>query len=114
MDYSAQMATPPWPSPKLGRIVNEAAEQGDEYARKILKRAGSWNFRLADEAIRALAFDQEASFVVGVWGSTIIEGKFQRKEMARLLAAAYPQARLCVPEHDAAEGAIQLALSAVS
>ena len=27
MDYSAQMATPPWPSPKLGRIVNEAAEQ---------------------------------------------------------------------------------------
>ena len=114
MDYSAQMATPPWPSPKLGRIVNEAAEQEDEYARKILKRAGSWNFRLADEAIRALAFDQEASFVVGVWGSTIIEGKFQRKEMARLLAAAYPQARLCVPEHDAAEGAIQLALSAVS
>ena len=114
MDYAAQMAAPPWPTPGLGRIVNEAASQGDSYALTILKRAGAWNFKLVEDAVELLGFAKDEAFRVGLWGSTILHGAYQRAEMIRLLKAAYPQVRVCLPTHDAAQEAVRMALQALA
>ena len=114
MDCAAQMAAPPWSSPGLGRIVNEAASQGDPYALAILRRAGAWNFKLVEEAVGLLGFGRDETFRVGLWGSTILHGTCQRTEMVRLLKAAYPQVHLCLPSHDAAQEAVLMALDALA
>ena len=113
MDYAAQIATPPWPSPGLGRWVNEAASQGDSYALAILRHAAKWNFRLIDDAAKLLGFQASDLFRVGLWGSTILNGAFQQEELTRLLLAAYPLAHLCLPMHDAAQEAVEMALQAL-
>lgn len=110
MDHAAKMATPPWETPGVGRIVDASARAGDPYAIAILRHAGEWNYKLADELIRALALDKTGEITVGIWGSAILKSDIQRAEMERLLLEKYPQAKLCGPERDAAEGAVAWAL----
>ena len=110
MDHCAKMASPPWETPGVGHIVDASARKGDPYAVAILRHAGAWNFKLADELIRALGLDRESEITVGIWGSAILKSDIQRAEMERLLLERYPQARLKGPERDAAEGAAQWAI----
>lgn len=110
MDHCAKMSSPPWETPGVGHIVDASARKGDPYACAILRHAGEWNFKLADELIRALGLDREESITVGIWGSAILKSDIQREEMQRLLHEAHPQAVLKGPEQDAAEGAVRWAL----
>ena len=113
MDYAMALYAPPWESPGLGRAVNAAAEAGDSYAQRIMERAAACGFELVDELVRALGFDREAAFDVGVWGSTIVKGRVQREAFARILAERYPQARLVIASRDAAQGAVCWALERI-
>ena len=110
MDYAMAMFGPPWPSPRLGAAVSAAADEGDRYAREILDRAAACNFDLLDELARALGYTAEDSFAVGLWGSTIVLGQYQRAQLTRLMKDAYPQAQIVIAERNAAEGAVLWAI----
>ena len=110
MDYAMAMFGPPWPTPRLGGAVSAAAEEGDPYAKEILDRAAACNFDLLDELIRALGYTAEDSFAVGLWGSTIVLGKYQRAQLTRMMKNAYPGAQMVIAERNAAEGAVLWAL----
>ena len=110
MDYAMAMFGPPWPTPRLGAAVSAAADEGDRYAREILDRAAACNFDLLDELARALGYTAEDSFAVGLWGSTIVLGKYQRAQLTRLMTSAYPGAQIVIAERNAAEGAVAWAL----
>lgn len=110
MDYTMELYGPPWQSPGLGRVVNEAALAGDAEAMALLERAAQWNVDLLGELVVPLGFDRETQFTVGIWGSTIIKGAYQRAVFERLLARRYPNSRLAVSDRDAAQGAVAWAL----
>lgn len=110
MDYGMAMFGPPWPTPRLGAAVGAAAEAGDARAREILGRAAACNFDLIDELARALGYGREDAFLVGLWGSTIVKGRYQQEKLRELIRAAYPQAQVVVSSRDAAQGAVLWAL----
>lgn len=110
MDYGMQMFGPPWPTPRLGAAVSEAALAGDPYACRILDRAAAWNYDLLHELAGALGFAHEDAFTIGLWGSTIVKGQYQQAALKRLLSEAYPNAQVVIAEIDAAQGAVQWAL----
>ena len=110
MDYAMAMFGPPWPTPRLGAAVSAAADEGDPRAREILDRAAACNFDLLDELARALGYTAEDSFAVGLWGSTIVLGQYQRAQLTRLMKSAYPGAQMVIAERNAAEGAVLWAL----
>ena len=110
MDYGMAMFGPPWPSPRLGAAVSAAAEQGDRSACMVLERAAACNFDLLDELCRALGYSAEDSFAVGLWGSTIVKGAYQRAQLTRLMKEQYPHAEIVIAKRDAAEGAVAWAL----
>ena len=110
MDYGMQMFGPPWPTPRLGAAVGEAALAGDPSACMILDRAAAWNYDLPHELAGVLGFAREDAFTIGLWGSTIVKGQYQQAALKRLLGEAYPHARVVIAEIDAAQGAVQWAL----
>lgn len=110
MDYSMAMMKPPWASPNLGPAVNQAAENGDPYAQEILRSAGEWMFKLAEETLLALGMEKDASIPVGIWGGLLLASPRMQAELRRLLSLRYPQAKLVRPVCDAAQGAVELAL----
>ena len=110
MEYGMAMFGPPHPTPRLGAIVNRAAEQGDPCAHGILLRAAQGNFDLLHELAGALGYDAQDSFAVGLWGSTIVKGKYQRKLLEDMLREAYPKAAVLIAKIDAAQGAVNWAL----
>ncbi len=110
MDYAMQMAAPETPDPGLGAAVSEAAGEGDPYAAEILQDAARCLFRLTQEAILKLGMDRADDLPVGIWGSVLMRSATVREELARLLKEAYPHARMCIPEKDAAQGAVEIAL----
>ena len=97
-------------TPNLGAAVTRAAESGDEDAAEILRDAAGCLFRLTCEAIRELGMEEDDSLPVGVWGSVLMQSAPVRDELASLLRAAYPRLILTVPEKDAAQGAVEIAL----
>ena len=110
MDYGMQMFGPPWPTPRLGAAVGEAALAGDPSAQKILDRAAAWNYDLLHELADALGFAGGDAFAIGLWGSTIVRGQYQQAALRRLLSEAYPQAQVVIAGIDAAQGATQWAI----
>lgn len=110
MDYAMDMFGPPWPTPRLGAAVSAAAEQGDPSARMVLERAAACNFDLLDELCRALHYGRDDAFRVGLWGSTIVKGAYQRAQLTRLMKEHYPCAEIVIAKRDAAEGAVAWAL----
>jgi len=110
MDYAMAMFGPPWPTPRLGAIINEAAQQGDRCACGILLRAAQGNFELLRELADALGFASQDAFTIGLWGSTIVKGVYQRMLLTEMLQDAYPEAIVTIPQMDAAQGAVRWAL----
>lgn len=110
MDYSLHMASPPWPAANLGEIVDRAALEGDRYAIQILHDAAACNFDLVQETIQLLHMEQEQNLCVGIWGSVLMNSAVQREAFKRLLLAHYPQATISIPQKDAAQGAVEIAL----
>ena len=110
MDYAMAMFGPPWPTPRLGAAVDEAARGGDVHAQAVLERAAACNFDLLDELARALGYTGDDVFVIGLWGSTIVKGQFQQAALRDMLGKAYPKADVVIAKTDAAQGAVQWAL----
>ncbi len=113
MDYAVQMASMEHDAPGLGAIVNEAVEAGDPYARDILMDAAKCLFELTRETIQKLGMDQAEDLPVGVWGSVLMCSRIVRETLFRLLKTAYPAVRPCIPEKNAAQGAVEIALELV-
>ena len=76
----------------------------------VLERAAACNFDLLDELCRALHYGRDDAFRVGLWGSTIVKGAYQRAQLTRLMKDAYPHAQIVIAERNAAEGAVLWAL----
>lgn len=113
MDLGAAMGTPPWPSPKLGAVVSKHAGLGDPYACRILEHAAEWNFRLVDEAIKALDMTDDSVVPVGIWGSSILKSQHQQASFKALLAKHYPNSEIRIADTDAAQGAVDWAIELV-
>lgn len=110
MDYAVRLQAADAPAPGLGALVSAAAENGDPDAWEILLDAAACLFRLVREAIRKLRLDQADELPVGIWGSVLMQSAVVREELFRLLREAYPNLRACIPQKDAAQGAVELAL----
>lgn len=108
---AAQAGVPPWKVPQLGKLVNEAAAQGDEAALKILKEAAALVFAIVEDIAAALDLEHtEPDFKLGVWGSNILCSDIVLGEFLALAARRFPQAAVCLPELTATEGAVRMAL----
>ena len=111
MEFATAIATPPWELPSLSIEVNKAADNGNVYAAEILKDAAVQTSTLADEVIKQLKLYEAESFNIGVWGSAIVKSKLHLAEFSRILTEKYPNAKIALPQTDAADGACRMALS---
>ena len=113
MDIGDRIAANTGDLPGLGPIVTRAAEEGDPYARKILSNAAQCLYSLTREAIVKLGLDHAEKLPVGIWGSVLMNSLPVRNELFRLLRQDFPRLLPCIPEKDAAQGAVEIALSMV-
>ena len=113
MTYAETVSRPDFSSSNLTPAVNRAAEAGDPWAAGILKQAAAALMEPLAETIALLKLDREPSFRVGVWGGVILNCRIYQEEFSRLLKQAYPGAQLVLPQRDAADGAVDLALNLV-
>lgn len=97
--------------PKLGKLVNQAAQKGDRYAEVILKQAAGELMGLVEDIVHILGLEQtEPDFSLGVWGSTLLKSQILLSHFSMLFHERFPQAVICLPQKEAVEGAVQMAL----
>lgn len=97
--------------PQLASLVNEAASEGDPYAASILKGAAKELAKLIDDVVFALNLEEtEPDFSVGVWGSNIVKSPIVFSRFSELIREQYPFARILMPEKEAVDGAVELAV----
>ena len=98
--------------PQLGKLVNEAAEEGDFYALEILTKAAHHLAALIRDIGYALDLrETEPDFKLGLWGSCILKSPQIFEELKNEISRDFPDARICLPEKEAIDGAVELALS---
>lgn len=98
--------------PQLGKLVNEAAEEGDFYALEILTEAAHHLAALIRDIGYALDLKEtEPDFKLGLWGSCILKSPQIFEELKNEISRDFPDARICLPEKEAIDGAVELALS---
>lgn len=98
--------------PQLGKLVNEAAEEGDPYAKEILAEAAHHLAALIRDIGYALDLKEtEPDFKLGLWGSCILKSPQIFEELKNEISRDFPDARICLPEKEAIDGAVELALS---
>ena len=108
---AAGMGAPPWTVPQLGKLVNEAAGQGDPWARAVLLEAAGHTFALAEDLAYSLELERtEPDFTIGLWGSNILCSPLMLDSFRGLAEKRFPKARIRLPERTAAEGGIDMAL----
>ena len=110
MELSIEMSTPPWVSPGLGNLVNEAAQKQVRYAISILRNAVIWNCKMIIDVIKLLNMGNDAQIDVGVWGSAIVKGKIHCSMLQEALAEYQPNVRFVMPSISATDGAVRYAL----
>ncbi|MBR6029779.1 MAG: N-acetylglucosamine kinase [Clostridia bacterium] len=110
MDYAVSLGQGAIPTPGLGPAVTRAASAGDPYAEAILRDAAHCLSELAAEVILALYPEDCADIPVGIWGSVLIQSLPLRGMFWQELKARFPGARLLVPDKDAAQGAVEMAV----
>jgi N-acetylglucosamine kinase-like BadF-type ATPase len=96
----------------LARVVQQAADRGDEAAQEILDEASGELVRAAESVIDQLDMAGEAFHLVlagGLWKAVPV----LRDEVSRLLTMIAPRARVQELAVDAAVGAIKLALQSL-
>lgn len=104
------MRRPPWNTPQLGKLVNEAAEQGDADAEQILHEAAVEILHIVEDVVRALNLEQsEPDFTLGVWGSNIVKSPLLYNHFCALIRKRFPQAKVVLPQRTATEGAVSMA-----
>lgn len=109
---AVDMATPPWPAPQLGEMVNKAAALGDGAALEILQKAAEETYLLTCEIVQVLQLEAErADFAIGLWGSNLLKSDIHMHEYKKRIEARFPKARILLPQRSATWGAISLALS---
>lgn len=97
--------------PPLGGMVNSAAKAGDYWACKILEDAGKELCCIIEDIVSALKLEQtEPDFVIGVWGSNIIKSEFVLNSFSEGIKVRYPKARIVLPQREAIDGAVDMAL----
>lgn len=111
LELSMKMGTAPWPDPGLSKIVDDAAAEGDPYARSILEDSARWCFEIADAVIQKLGMHKQARFRVGAWGSSIVKSPLHFASFKRLLEEKYDNVDVLIPDCDAATGAVRMALA---
>lgn len=97
--------------PQLGRLVNQAAGEGDSYAMDILTGAAEELYHIIVDIVFALGLeDTEPDFCVGVWGSNIVKSAIVLDRFTELVTKRYPGVRILLPEKEAIDGAVEMAL----
>lgn len=98
--------------PKLGKLVNQAAGEGDPYAEELLIKAAEELMELVEDIVRILNMEQtEPDFLLGLWGSTILKSTVLLKYFSEQFNRRFPRAVLCLPQKEAVEGAVEMALN---
>ncbi|QQO08482.1 N-acetylglucosamine kinase [Breznakiella homolactica] len=110
MDLAVAIGTPPWREPKLGALVDKAADAGDPYAAEIITKAAHEIFKLAETIVTMLQLDAEPDFKIGIWGSNIVNSRRHREIFTGLIGQRFPRAAVILPSKSAAQGAAELAL----
>ena len=96
--------------PSIAVLVYEAAKEEDPVAVDILKRGAAELFRIARTCVVKLGLDSNSAFRSGVWGSVFTNNEIFFNEYRRLFKKAYPKSEIILPAHDAADGAVMLAI----
>lgn len=97
--------------PKLGKLVNQAADKGDPYAEAILNQAAGELMGLVEDIVYTLNLEwMEPDFPLGVWGSNLLKSQMLLNQFSALFCRRFPQAAIHLPQKEAVEGAVQLAL----
>ncbi len=107
---AVQIATPPWQEPKLGPVIDKAAEMGDPHAQGLLTEAAGETFKLARDMARVLGMEQDPDLKIGLWGSNVLKSRLHLDTVRRLVKENLPQAEILLPAKTAVEGAVELAL----
>jgi N-acetylglucosamine kinase-like BadF-type ATPase len=110
-DYAAKIATPPWTSPALAHLTDQAAGAGDREAQKILKSAALEIFKLLEDLVFVLNLEDEGEFNIGIWGSCLVKSSQVQGEFRNLVQKRYPSGRIILPTQSAVQGAAELAFS---
>src|SRR5262249_6549419 len=92
----------------LAEVVHEAAREGDEVAREILKSAGRELGQLAASVIEKLGLSS-TSFRIACVGSVFRSGEFVLEPLRRAVLGAGPHAEIGPPLYLPAMGAVKLA-----
>lgn len=97
--------------PQLGVFVNQAAEEGDDYAKEILIGAAEQLIALVCDVVYALDLKEtEPDFKLGLWGSCILKSPVLRTHFLEKICSIYPEIRICFPKKEAIDGALEIAL----
>lgn len=96
--------------PQLGTVVDEAANEGDIWAIQLMEKAAEATLGLLTELIESLEVDKQTDFLVGIWGSNILNSQVHLNTFRKLLFERYPNATVKIPDCTALDGAIKLAL----
>ena len=110
MDLSQSIQQDTFRDPGISRWVDEAAQAGDPVAEALITQAGRLVAQLALGVIRQLHFPYDEPVTVGVWGSVIVNSRLHREAFTQAIHADYPLAQIIIPEKDAADGALMMAL----
>lgn len=110
MDLSQAIQQDTFRDPGISRWVDEAAQAGDPVAEALITQAGRLVAQLALGVIRQLHFPSDEPVTVGVWGSVIVNSRLHREAFTQAIHADYPLAQIIIPEKDAADGALMMAL----
>lgn len=93
---------------KLAPIMTLACEQGDPHALELAKRSADHLYKLIVPVVERLQLHDSP---IAIAGSVLQKSVFVREALERKLAKHYPNISLILPIHDAAYGAVLLALS---
>lgn len=92
----------------LAKIVDDAFEEGDAIAKKVLEDSAHELFLLADAIIRKLNFEGVISLVVN--GSVIKKNDYIFDRFSNLIYEKYDNVKIIKLDKDAAYGAVDIAL----
>lgn len=97
--------------PGLGKLVNQAAREGDRDAKTILCKAAKELLSLVEDVVCSLSMEEsEPNFLLGLWGSTLLKSEMMMECFSALVHERFPQAVIRTPQKEAVEAAVGLAL----
>lgn len=93
---------------KLAPIMTIACEEGDPYALELAQRSADHLYKLIVPVVEKLQLHDTP---LAIAGSVLQKSVFVREALERKLSEQYGRIKLILPIHDAAYGAVLLALS---